>query len=156
MFLETLEQVGELKVCHICCRNIAATCLNQTLGKVLLKSLQVHDLVLNRVSHDQAEDIDCASLADTMSSIHSLQVVHRVPIVLHEYDDISASQCKTKATDGGCENKDSDRAIVVELIDSLDSISRTMLAKQTQVLDAKAIKDLLAYEFHARAHLAED
>ena len=149
MFLETLEQVSELKVCYICGRNIAATSLNQTLGKVLLKSLQVHDLVLNRVSHDQAEDIDCASLADTMSSIHSLQVVHRVPIVLHEDDNISASQCEAKATNSCCKDKNSDRAIVVELIDSLDSISRAMLAKQTQVLDAKAVKDLLAYEFHA-------
>ena len=76
--------------------------------------------------------------------------------MLHEDDNISASQCKTKATDGGCENKDSDRAIVVELIDSLDSISRAMLAKQTQVLNTKAIEHLFAYEFHARAHLAED
>ena len=67
--------------------------------------------------------------------------------MLHEDDNICASERKTKTTHGCRQNEHSHGAIVVELIHSLKSIFRTMLAEKSQVFDAEAIKHLLAYEF---------
>ena len=44
------------------------------------------------------EDAFNLLLPNSVSSVHGLEVLHRVPIVLHENDGISSSQIQTEAT----------------------------------------------------------
>jgi len=122
VLLKALEQVTELEIRHICSRYISAAGLDQTARQVLFEPLQVHDLVFNRVSHDKSVDVDSARLADAMGSIHRLQVVHRVPVVLHEDDDVSSSQSQAQAADGRRQDQNANRWVVIELIDDLKAL----------------------------------
>ena len=58
----------------------------------------LHDLLLQSSSRYQPEDRHYFLLADAVSSIHGLQILHRVPVVLHENHRISASQVETEAS----------------------------------------------------------
>ena len=92
MLLEALQEVGQLEIGYLRGADVPTTCLDQALGQVLFEALQVHDLVFDGVAHDESEDIDCAGLADTVGSVHGLQVIHRVPVMLHEDHDICTCQ----------------------------------------------------------------
>lgn len=81
MLFKTFKQVSKIKARVV---HQVAFVLDKTPGQVLFKPLQTHDLLFNCVLQDQTVHVHCSSLADTMSSVHRLQIFHRVPVVLQE------------------------------------------------------------------------
>lgn len=45
-----------------------------------------HNFLFQRPSRDKSVNVDDFLLPDAMGTIHSLQVSHWIPIMLHEYD----------------------------------------------------------------------
>lgn len=56
-----------------------------------------HDLLLERVPRDQAVHVDHVLLADAVRAVHGLQVLHGVPVVLHEDHGVRARQVQPEA-----------------------------------------------------------
>jgi hypothetical protein len=65
---------------------------DEHLMQSFLELLKTHDLLFKSVNCDQSMNSDCFALANSMRSVHCLDVLHRVPVMLHEDDCISASQ----------------------------------------------------------------
>lgn len=56
-----------------------------------------HNLLLERVPGNQAVYVDDLALADAVRAVHGLQVLHGVPVVLHEDHRVRARQVQTEA-----------------------------------------------------------
>ena len=54
-----------------------------------------HDLLLKSTFCDQSIYIDYFFLPDTVCTIHCLEILHRVPVVLNEDDGVCASEGQT-------------------------------------------------------------
>ena len=91
-----------------------------------------------------------------MGSVHGLQIVHGVPIMLHEDDHIGSGKSQTQASNSRGQNEHLHWWVMVELIDDLKSLLGIEGAKKLFILNAKASKDLTADQLQTRAHLAKD
>ena len=60
-----------------------------------------HDLLLNRAFSDKSVDNYVSLLADSMSSVNSLQVHLRIPVRVEYYDYISLVKIDSNATSSG-------------------------------------------------------
>ena len=129
MLLERFEKIGQLQVCDVICRHVLTARLNQRLGQVLFEALQVHDVVFDGVPHNQSVDNDSAGLANAMRSVHCLQVVHGVPVVLGEDDNIGSRQIQAQSAHLGSQDEHSNRLVVVELVHDLVTVLRRARAQ---------------------------
>ena len=123
MLFKRLQKICQLKVGNIFSRDVFATGLNERLGKVLFEALQIHDFVFDGVTHDHPVHVHCTNLAYPVSSIHRLQIFHRVPVMLHENDDICTSESESKTTDSCGENQYPHWLIMIELVDNLNALT---------------------------------
>ena len=53
-------------------------------GSEELEALEAHNLLLQGVPRYEPVDVDHPLLADAVRSVHGLQVLHGVPVMLHE------------------------------------------------------------------------
>ena len=90
-----------------------------------------------------------------MRSVHSLEILHRVPIVLHEDHDVCTGQGQAEPAHSRSENKDTVRYVVVELVHDLHAVSRTSGALKCQMLDAELNEHFFDYNVLEGLHLAE-
>jgi hypothetical protein len=61
---------------------------------------------LDTAFSDETENVDLLGLANSMSSVHGLQISLRVPVAIVEDYNISASKIDTKASRTSCEKED--------------------------------------------------
>jgi len=80
-----------------------------------------HDLFFQCPLRDQPVYVDRLLLSDPMRSVHRLNVLHGVPVVLHENYRIGSRKRQSKATDMGREQKTINAWIRIERLH--DSVS---------------------------------
>lgn len=74
-----------MKIAHVC--------------SIRFELLIPHDFLLNRCLSDKAIYVHRTFLTNTMRTIHCLQILHRIPIMLDKYHHIGACQIKAFTTD---------------------------------------------------------
>lgn len=68
---------------------------------VFLHPCELNNPLVNRALRDEAVHSDLAGLSETMSTVHSLSIVGRIPVVVVEDDRVRGSQVDTKTTGTG-------------------------------------------------------
>lgn len=97
--------------------------LNDQLVQAELLCRTFKHTLLNAAFSDEAEDVDLFGLANTMGTIHCLQVSLRVPVAVVEHHDIGGGQVDTKTSGTGREKENELLAPwLVILVDSHDTI----------------------------------
>ena len=95
MVLETVEYVCEFHTSSFIAVNRSFLGLNQASCKVFFEPLKIHDLFFDRVLHNEPVDTDLPSLADSVSSVNSLKILHRIPFMLCKDDGVCSSESKS-------------------------------------------------------------
>lgn len=94
-----------------------------------------HNLLLQSGPRNQSININDLLLSDPVCPVHRLQVLHWIPIVLHEYNRISPCQIQSQTTHLRRQQQHVDRWIVVEPRDDRMSLSGRNGTVQTQIRD---------------------
>ncbi len=87
-------------------------------------SASPHDLLFECPSHDQSIYVHDLLLPQSMRPVHRLQILHGVPIVIHEDHRVRSCQIQSQTADTGCEEQDIDARVVVEPLDDSMALSR--------------------------------
>lgn len=98
-----------------------------------------HDLLFEGALRDKTINIYDLLLTDTMGPIHRLEVLHRVPVMLNEYDGIRSRQGQSQATDVGCEKQAVDTGVGVERLDNGMALLRIRTSIQAHVRDRRHV-----------------
>jgi len=122
VLFEGLEKVGELEIGDLSRGDVTTASLYEGPSQIFFEALQVHDLVFDSVAHNESVDYNSAHLADTVGPVHSLQIVHRVPIVLGEDHNIGACQRQAQTAHRSRQDQHSHGLIMIELIDDLEAL----------------------------------
>lgn len=64
-----------------------------------------HDLLFQGASGYKSVNVDDLLLADSVSAIHGLQILHRIPIVLDEDDRVGSRQVQSQPADLSCQQQ---------------------------------------------------
>ena len=117
-----------------------------------------HDLLLERPLRDEPVDVDDLLLSESMSSIHSLQILHRVPIVLDEDDRIRSCEVESESSDLRREKENVDAGIRVEGLDDSVSFGRIRRTVHPHVGDRRHVgsEEVVLDDVKHRLELAED
>ena len=105
-----------------------------------------HDLLLDGVLGDEAVDVDDARLTDAVRSVHGLQVLLRIPVVLDKYDRVGAGQVETEAAHLGREQQHVYAGIRVEALHDAEAFARRHAAVQSQVAHVVHLAQQLALD----------
>jgi len=122
VLFEGLQEVVEFKVIVALFDEVIASFLGLLSGsdkvgsQILFKALKVHDLLLNGAAEDETVHVDSAGLAQPVSSVHGLQVSHRIPVMFQENDNISTSKSEAETTNRSSHDHDSVRGVLVERV----------------------------------------
>lgn len=73
-----------------------------------------HYLLLQRVPRQDAINIDNPFLANAMRAVHGLEVLHGVPVVLHEDHRVCSGEVEAQAADGRGHHEAVDGRVAVE------------------------------------------
>jgi hypothetical protein len=68
-------------------------------GHIEFEALQPHDPLFQRALRNDAIDIDDSRLSDPVRSVHGLQVLHGVVVVLQEYHSVGACEVEAQTPD---------------------------------------------------------
>src|ERR1700712_4387241 len=79
----------------------------------------LQDLLLQCTSRDQAVDVNDLLLADTMGTVHGLNILLRIPVMFHEDDSVSSRKVETQSTDTGGQEQDVVTGISIEAVDDV-------------------------------------
>ena len=99
--------------------------------------------------------VHCPGLADTMSSVHRLQIFHWVPVMFCEDHDVCPSQSQSPAAYWCCQNQHPITRVRVESVHRLDSFVARLRPFQLQKFDAKLWQNLVNNQLHKAAHLTK-
>lgn len=75
---------------------------------ILLDSSKLDDTLVNGSFRDQAVDCHLSSLSETVSTIHGLSVVRRVPIVVVENHCVRGGKIDTQTSSTSTQDEDED------------------------------------------------
>ena len=87
-------------------RRIHRACVSYTY--IFLHSGKLDNPLIDGTLRDEPVDGDLASLTKTMSTIHGLSVVRRVPVMVVEDNGVRGSQVDTQTTRSSTEDEDED------------------------------------------------
>ena len=146
-------------------------------GNADLEVLQTHDLLFegayterdglrssNRLSwreggatsSEDAIDVDGALLSESMGSVHSLQIVHGIPIVFEEHHDVGRRQIQSEAAHFRRQQQHIDCWIRIELRDNSAAIAGRNGSVDAQVGDTRWHQQLLLDDVQQSLQLSED
>ena len=117
MFLEGAKQVCELHLGR--CFTGGVLGLHEGACEIFFETLQVHDLLLKGVLHNEAIDADLPGLPDSMSPIDGLEVPHWVPVMLSKNDGVSTCQSESQTTNCCREYHNPEALICIKLLNQL-------------------------------------
>lgn len=75
---------------------------------ILLDSRELDDTLVNGPLRDQAVDCHLTGLSETVSTIHSLSIVRRIPIVIVEDDCVRGGKIDTQTSSTSTQDEDED------------------------------------------------
>lgn len=75
---------------------------------IFLNPSKLHNTFVNRTLRDKSVYGDLAGLAQTVSTVHGLSVIRRIPIVVIEDHGICSSKIDTETAGTGTEQEDED------------------------------------------------
>ncbi len=106
--------------------------------------LSLNDFFLNSIFSDEPVDIDWVFLADSMSSIHGLEIHLWVPVAVVNDDCVGAGQVDTQTT-GSCGEQEDEFAAIFshELFDLLVSGSHVSGAINSAILMGSEVTEVL-------------
>ena len=106
--LEGLDQT--ISICVFFFFFIISDCfaLDDPSAEVSLEQLEVHDLRFDGVNGDHPVDCDDPLLPDTMCTVDGLDVLERVPVMLHEDHSVGTREVQTKGPHLRRQQKDPD------------------------------------------------
>ena len=121
-----------------------------------LSGCSFNDLLLDTVLRDESVDGDISLLADSVGSVHGLQVDLRVPVRVKHDHDVGCMQVDAQSTSPGREDEDLLVTVrLLEIIDSGVSIKLRGLPVESAVLVASDAKEIIQ-DIHEFSHLRED
>ncbi len=107
---------------------------NELVEPKLLRGTLQHTF-LHAAFRDEAEDVDLLRLADTMSTVHCLQVGLGVPVTVVQNNHIGTRQVDTESTSAGRQQEDELLAVrLVVLVDGDDTVLMSGAAIDAAVL----------------------
>lgn len=152
MLLEAVEEVSELHAVS----GAAVLGLDKAPGQILFEPLQIHDLLLEGILHDQSIDADLARLPDSVRAVDGLEIFHGVPVMLSEEHSVSTGQSEAEPTYLGRQNEHANGLVAVETIHDLETLLGTVLGEELLVFDLESGEHLVNDELKHGAHLTED
>ena len=104
-------------------RLLLPSLLDDKLVEPQLLRCSLQHALLDTTFRDEAEDVDLLGLADTMSTVHGLQIRLRVPITVVQDDDVGSGQVDAETTGARGEQEDELVAVgLVVLVDGDDTV----------------------------------
>lgn len=114
------------------------------------------DALLDGVLGDEAEDVDLLGLADTVCTVHGLEVGLGVPVAIEQNDNVGGNEVDTETTRTGCQKEDelfTARGVV--LVNRADTVLVRRVTVDTAVLEVTELAVVLENVKHT-THLRED
>lgn len=117
-----------------------------------------HDFLFQGPFGDQAIHIDHLLLTYAMSSVHGLEILHWVPVMLHKDNRVCARKCQPKPPNVSREEKTVDARVRVERLDNGMALFRICAPIQTHVRNGRHVllEQHILNNIQHLFHLAED
>ena len=126
--------------------------------KVSCTAYAPHDLGLERVARDEPVHVDDLLLAEAVRAVHGLQVLARVPVVLHEDDRVGAREREAEAADLRREQQHVDARVGIECLHDAVALLRRHAAVEAHVrhVGHVAAEEVVLDDVEHLLDLAED
>lgn len=117
-----------------------------------------HDLLFKSALRDQAVDVHDLLLSNTMGSVHSLQILHGIPVVFDENDRVRSRQRQAQSTNMGRQKQTINAWVRVEGLHDSMSLLRVGTSVQAHVRDRRHVvfEEVGLDDVDHLLHLTED